>query len=48
MLWQQLNAAASSDDIADLAAKYDAAPSSEVDDELAALKAQLWENNSSG
>lgn len=37
----ELNASASSDDIADLAAKYDAAPSSEVDDELAALKAQL-------
>mgnify|MGYP005764851567 CR=1 FL=1 len=36
----ELNASGS-DDIDDLAAKYDAAPSSQVDDDLAALKAKL-------
>lgn len=37
----QLNQSAADDDVDSLAAKYDAAPTSEVDDELAALKAKL-------
>ena len=37
----ELNSSAEADSLDDLAAKYDSAPSAAVDDELAALKAQM-------